>query len=792
MAVKSFIRGDFRTLIIDNDYPTNYKVYYNGRWNYIQDEKSFIKRLDPSLGESYLNRFNLKVLDNNQWVRLAILDNYYNKNEKRNSIFYRTITRENFNFKPRAVNFTEVDARLGLNNLQMPFAGNEIKYNKEEIEEITDKVQKDEILYKLGNLTRYNELDTINYNLSNQENFTNNEHVEFFDKDSKIKHYYDLIGVEKLNINNSNNFTLTDDLILTNDCLTTNVLSTSKKLASVYINNWTHTGEAGGDGGYCCASLNFYDLNKKLIPCGKVISNSSLSAETDNFLVETNNIYSSGFVPLYAIDNDLYGSRYCSVRDRNNSYLKITFKNPTYVQKMIINIKTETNARNNCVLTLNYEDGSTESMNIKQLKEDVPIVKDNLQSLYNINDVQNFSTSIYNFNNFDLDNFKRFNITTKYVDDINATFKIAIKFDNNDYYVFKNNLWTSITSDKQDIFDNGMTLDELKLITRKDIFDKFGNIDVCNFSISIKQINEFYNPFQIIDLTKIVRTKNPYNIFMVDEIYFNNFNSWHNDGDCGGRYLFYDENGKLIESGATITSSATYAETENFIINAYSAWSNSYLPINAFTTYGRKDPYGTTFALGSFADKVDNSAQFLQLKFKTPQKISKILCNPAHITHTSNVDMYIKLCGENLKMFNLKPLNYDHLIYCENFNDIKFYDNINGVIATNLNQIQNISNIKKIEIDADQPNNTLIKFAISLDNKNTYLVYQSNSWVTINKSDVIINGNTFGELNTLQPIDFNGLNFTNKTLDIIVMMKTLDENITPSIKSIKVSSLIEE
>ena len=162
MAVKSFIRGDFRTLIIDNDYPTNYKVYYNGRWNYIQDEESFINRLNPNLGESYLNRFNLKVLDHNQWVNLAILDNYYNKNEKRNSIFYRTITKENFNFKARAVNFTEVDARLGLNNLQTPFASNETKYNKEEIEEITDKVQKDEILYKLGNVEIYNELDTIN------------------------------------------------------------------------------------------------------------------------------------------------------------------------------------------------------------------------------------------------------------------------------------------------------------------------------------------------------------------------------------------------------------------------------------------------------------------------------------------------------------------------------------------------------------------------------------------------------------------------------------------------------
>ena len=131
MAVKSFIRGDFRTLVIDNDYPTNYKVYYNGKWNYIQDEESFINKLNPDLGESYLNRFNLKVLDNNQWVSLAILENYYNKNEKRNSIFYRTITKENFSFKPRAINFTEVDARLGLNNLQESFASNKTKFEEE-------------------------------------------------------------------------------------------------------------------------------------------------------------------------------------------------------------------------------------------------------------------------------------------------------------------------------------------------------------------------------------------------------------------------------------------------------------------------------------------------------------------------------------------------------------------------------------------------------------------------------------------------------------------------------------
>ena len=184
MAVKSFIRGDFRTLIVDNDYPTNYKVFYNGKWNYIQDEESFINKLNPDLGESYLNRFNLKVLDNNQWVPLAILENYYNKNEKRNSIFYRTITRENFIFKPRAVNFTEVDARLGLNNLQTPFASNEIKYSKEEIENITNKLEKDEILYKVGYINQYDELEKIQYIKNEENNFVNDEIV--YIKDAAI------------------------------------------------------------------------------------------------------------------------------------------------------------------------------------------------------------------------------------------------------------------------------------------------------------------------------------------------------------------------------------------------------------------------------------------------------------------------------------------------------------------------------------------------------------------------------------------------------------------------------
>ena len=213
MAVKLFIRGDFRTLIIDNDYPTNYKVYYNGRWNYIQDEESFVNRLNPSLGESYLNRFNLKVLDHNQWVKLAILDNYYNKNEKRNSIFYRTITRENFNFKARAVNFTEVDARLGLNNLQTPFSSNEIKYNKEEIEEITDKIQKDEILYKLGNLRIFDEL--LKYDIKNEEKFNLENYLSLEDS-IKCKEKFFSKSVKNISYNEEK-FKKDDSINIVND-----------------------------------------------------------------------------------------------------------------------------------------------------------------------------------------------------------------------------------------------------------------------------------------------------------------------------------------------------------------------------------------------------------------------------------------------------------------------------------------------------------------------------------------------------------------------------------------------
>ena len=284
MAVKSFIRGDFRTLIVDNDYPTNYKIYYNGKWNYIQDEESFINKLNPDLGESYLNRFNLKVLDNNQWVNLAILENYYNKNEKRNSIFYRTITKENFSFKPRAVNFTEVDARLGLNNLQESFASNKTKFEEEKIENLTNKIEKDEILYKLGNINIYNEVDTVNYKLSEKDNFESNINTNFLEDKTELDNYYDVEDIETLELNNSNTFEISEQLEITDNCITFKKdLSNAKKVKEILINNWKvvdfdYSWPIGG------GIFRFYDKSGNLIKSGNVISNNATNGETENFI----------------------------------------------------------------------------------------------------------------------------------------------------------------------------------------------------------------------------------------------------------------------------------------------------------------------------------------------------------------------------------------------------------------------------------------------------------------------------------------------------------------------------
>ena len=793
MAVKSFIRGDFRTLIVDNDYPTNYKVYYNGKWNYIQDEESFVNKLNPDLGESYLNRFNLKVLDNNQWINLAILENYYNKNEKRNSIFYRTITRENFIFKPRAVNFTEVDARLGLNNLQTPFVSNEIKSEKKEIEEVTDKIKNDEILYKLGTINIYNEIDTINYKLLEKDNFENNTNINFLEDKTELDYYYNTKETEVLELNNSNTFEISNQLEITNNCITFKQdLSNAKKVKEVLINNWSTSYY------YCCGWFDFYDENLELIECGNVITSNLTNAETDNFLVESSSTYSSAFLPLYAINN--YSKNYYAGVSHNNDYLKITFKQPRYITKIITSIKCEPYAQNDCDINLIYEDDTTYTYNIASESLYEVITLDELLELYKINEIQSLKTTVNNFTNFDVNSFSSFGLNGNNLSENDCDLKFAIKFDNNNYYTFKNEQWNSIAENKTEIFNNGMTLEEFTSISKNNIINQFGNVQTCDIFISILNKNKMNNIPQLNSIIKNFNNKTKHNVYLIDEIYFDNFNSLNNDGDCGGRYLFYNKDGNLIESGNIITDTLTYAESENFIMEAYSVWGNSttFKVSNAFRTDISKEIIATPFVFGSFQDKIDNSKQFLKLKFKTPQYISKILCNPAAVdysragTNTSNCDIHMKFNNQDIKKITIYANTHNQLTTLENFNDINYYDKLTGVIKTNTNQLKNISKIEKIKIIANELENTKVKIALSVDSKSTYLKFNGTNWDTIQENDIINNGNTINEINNLTYQDFSCLDLTNKTLDFIVCMETSDTTITPNIKKIIVTSMNKE
>ena len=792
MATKVFIDGDFRQVIVDNDYQTPYKVFYNNRWNYIQPEDDFVKRL--SSDEVYLYRFVLKVY-NGSWVKIALLDNYYNKNEVRKSLFYKTITKENFSYKPRAVNFTELDARLGLDNLRDSFISNEDKKLNEQVIEETNFLKNDEILYKLGTRNIYNELDTINYKLSEKDNFENNANTNFLEDKAELDYYYNLKDGETLKLNNSNTFDISEQLEITDNCITfKKIFSRTKKVKEVLINNWH-----GSTNSWCGNTTDFYDENLELIKCGNVISSNLLSAETDNFLIETNSTYSSGYLPLYAFNNNS-GNQYCSASTSSSStadvYLKLTFKNPQYITKINTSILFWSSDKNKCDINLIYQDDTIDTYHVTSTSVNKVIKFDELFELYEAHEIQSLKTTVNNFTNFDVKSFSNFGFIGNNVSKNDCTLKFAIKFDNNNYCTFKNGQWNSIVENKTEIFNNGMTLEEFISISKEDIINHFGNVQICNIFISILNNNKMYNIPKLNSITKFFDNKIKQNACLVDEIYFDNFNSRANNNNCGGRYLLYNEDGSLIESGNLITDNLTYAESENFIMESYSVWNNSptYRVSYAFRTDDDKNIIRESeFCFQSFSNQIDNAKVFLRLKFKTPQYISKILCNPSHgDVVTSKCDIHLKLNQQEIKKYTIYAESYNQLTALENINDMFYYNDSIGIIKTNTNQLQNIGKIEKIQITANELEDTKVRITLSTDSKHTYLKFDGTNWDEVQENDIINNGNTINEINNLTYQDFSSLDLTNKTLDFIICMETSNTTITPSIEKIAITSLNRE
>ena len=577
MAVKSFIRGDFRTLVIDNDYPTNYKVYYNGRWNYIQDEESFIKRLDPSLGESYLNRFNLKVLDNNQWVKLAILDNYYNKNEKRNSIFYRTITKENFNFKPRAVNFTELDARLGLNNLQDLFISNEDKSINNQIEEnINENLNKDQICYFVGYDVSYDELSSVKYNSNEIDNFSYNE-IAFNDNNIELDKYNEKISIDKKLLNNTNSFTISENLVINEEGTTfTSFLSNDHYVKSVLINNFGNSSDNGG-------IFRFYDQDGNLIESGELITNTISYAETENFIITCNGTSwnsDSGWYCSGAFRTDI--NKKC-LADTNLYYgydsgvvggwVKCEFKTPVKISRIESNIfgsnLTVRASWNSDTATVNvqFEDEVVEDFiyTVKRFNSNYIDSHNISEAAHPINTIEYIETS--NNCRYDmLEKYNKYSISGKRILDSDCDLHFAMSFDNrNTYYVYKDENWSIIDKDKEIINSNGMTLEELESINNNLILAEFPSNTNFDLFVTIVNKNSKYGEAPLLkSLDSYFLEKGKFDTFLVEEVnvYDFIFGSW------GGCYIrFYDENSDLINDENSDSDKAEQDDLVNALLD---------------------------------------------------------------------------------------------------------------------------------------------------------------------------------------------------------------------------------
>ena len=815
MATKVFTDGDFRQVIVDNDYQTPYKVFYNNRWNYIQPEDDFVSRLSPD--EVYLYRFVLKVY-NGSWVNIALLDNYYNKNEVRKSLFYKTITKENFSYKPRAVNFTELDARLGLNNLRDLFISNEDKKLNEQVIEETNFLKNDEVLYRLGIRNIYNELDTIEYKLSEKDNFKNNVNTNFLEDKAELDYYYDLKDGETLELNNSNTFEISEQLEVTNNCITFKKdLSNAKKVKEILINNWKSV-----DGNPCPnPGLNaggiyrFYDDDENLIESGKIISSNTTSAETENFIIKCNSTWDNNinqYGPYNSIRTDLHkdctineAHMYVAVSSSNNEYLKITFKNSKYVTKILSSPLCYYSSRypqsNYCEINLIYEDNTQLNIPITVTAFNQVITSNRLTQVYNTSDIQYFCTTINKFKNFNVNSFFNFFLIGKNLNEDLVDFKIALNFDENSYFVFKNGNWSSINKDKAEIFNSGMDLKEFTSIGKNDITSYFGKVQKCDlyFSLLNKEISYNRNVVKFEKILKFYEIKSKQNYLLADQILINNFTT--DLYNAGGVYRFYDENGDLIESGKILNYTGIYAESENFIMESHDYWNHAgsveiFGIMNAFRTDLTKSvvPISDNVYV---TDSLTNNDQYALVKFKTQKKVSKIECNVRsrynNYSNTRSCTVNLMLNEEIVKSFNIETDTQFNIIQTlESFNNMSYYNDSIGIVKTNANQIQNIGNIEKIQIVANELENTKVRIALSTDSKNTYLKFNGTNWDEIQENNVINNGNTINEINDLTDQDFSSLDLTNKTLDFIVCMETSDATITPNIEKIIVTSINKE
>lgn len=270
---------------------------------------------------------------------------------------------------------------------------------------------------------------------------------------------------------------------------------------------------------------------------------------------------------------------------------------------------------------------------------------------------------------------------------------------------------------------------------------------------------------------------------MITKIVFNNLSTSISYLGIGG-IRFYDRDGILIKSGVEISKGLQAGKTENIKVSVNAnAYSSAYYPINLIdTSLSQTDKYFLT------RNKTNVSIEFTFKKII--ESISKIeyVAFPARNGNINNftIDVY----DENNVIIQTYSATASSTLkevkYINTYELIKYYtvNSYESIITTDETNIKNINRILKIEVLHDEPENTSIRYLVSIDDRNTWKIYKGGQWIIVDDlsdENVITNGMNKDELESIKEDFPINLNF-----DIRAVMVTEDIEKVPILKQIKV------